>query len=99
MDLKLKGKTAIVTGGSEGIGKGIARALAKEGVDVAICARRKEPLEAVANEIAEETGRKIVAIPADLRKDADARDFIEQGAKALGRIDIMVTMPVRQPAV
>ena len=41
MDLKLKGKTALVTGGSEGIGKGIALLLAKEGVDVAICARRK----------------------------------------------------------
>jgi 3-oxoacyl-[acyl-carrier protein] reductase len=90
MDLKLKGKTALVTGGSEGIGKGIARALAEEGVDVAICARRKEPLEAAANEIAKETGRKIVAISADLRKDADAKSFIEQGAKALGRIDIMV---------
>jgi 3-oxoacyl-[acyl-carrier protein] reductase len=90
MDLKLKGKTALVTGGSEGIGKGIARALAKEGVDIAICARRREPLEATANEIAKETGRKIVAIPADLRKDADARNFIEQGAKALGRVDIMI---------
>ena len=90
MDLKLKGKTALVTGGSEGIGKGIACALAKEGVDVAICARRMGPLEAAANEIAKETGRKIVAIPADLRKDADARNFIEQGAKALGRVDIMV---------
>jgi len=43
MDLKLKGKTALITGGSEGIGKGIARTLAREGVDVAICARRKEP--------------------------------------------------------
>ena len=90
MDLKLKGKTALVTGGSEGIGKCIARTLAREGVDVAICARRKEPLEAAANEIAEETGRKIVAISADLRKDFDARSFIEQGAKALGRVDIMV---------
>ena len=53
MDLKLNGKTALVTGGSEGIGKGIARALAQEGVDVAICARRKEPLEATAAEIAQ----------------------------------------------
>lgn len=90
MDLRLKGKTALVTGGSEGIGKGIAFALTKEGVDVAICARRKEPLEAVAKDIARETGRKVVAISADLRKDADAKNFIEQGAKALGRIDIMV---------
>src|SRR6476660_545195 len=90
MDLKLKGKTALITGGSEGIGKGIARTLAREGVDVAICARRKEPLEAAANEISKETGRKIVAIAADLRKDADAKSFIEQGVKALGRVDIMI---------
>src|SRR5512141_2195690 len=90
MDLQLNGKTALVTGGSEGIGKGIALALAKEGVDVAICARRKEPLEATAKEIASATGRKIVAIPADLRKDADARNFIEAAHKGLGRVDIMV---------
>jgi NADP-dependent 3-hydroxy acid dehydrogenase YdfG len=90
MDLKLKGKTALVTGGSEGIGKGIALMLAKEGVDVAICARRKEPLEATAKEIAKETGRKIVPIPADLRQDAEAKNFIEQAHKALGRVDIMV---------
>src|SRR5450759_1680304 len=90
MDLKLKGKTALVTGGSEGIGKGIARALAQEGVDVAICARRMGPLEETANAIAKETGRKIVAIPADLRKDADAKSFIGQAHKALGRVDIMV---------
>ena len=90
MDLQLKGKTAVVTGGSEGIGKGIARALAQEGVDVAICARRKEPLEKTAAELAKETGRKIVPIAADLRSDKDARNFIEQAHKALGRIDIMV---------
>src|SRR5476649_87148 len=90
MDLKLKGKTALVTGGSEGIGKGIALALAKEGVDVAICARRKAPLEAAAAEIAKATGRKIVAIPADLTKDEDAKNFIAQGHAALGRVDIMV---------
>jgi NAD(P)-dependent dehydrogenase (short-subunit alcohol dehydrogenase family) len=90
MDLRLKGKTAAVTGGSEGIGKGIALALAKEGVDVAICARRMEPLKAAADEIAKATGRKIVPITADLRSDKDAKAFIEQAHKALGRIDIMV---------
>jgi NAD(P)-dependent dehydrogenase (short-subunit alcohol dehydrogenase family) len=90
MDLQLEGKTALVTGGSEGIGKGITIALAKEGVDVAICARRKDVLEKTAAEIAKQTNRKIVAIPADLRKDADAKNFIEQAHRALGRVDIMI---------
>jgi NAD(P)-dependent dehydrogenase (short-subunit alcohol dehydrogenase family) len=90
VDLQLSGKTALVTGGSEGIGKGIARVLAQEGVDVAICARRKEPLEAAAREIAQTTNRKVVPIVADLTKDDDARNFVEEGHKALGRVDIMV---------
>jgi 3-oxoacyl-[acyl-carrier protein] reductase len=90
MDLGLEGKTALVTGGSEGIGRGIALGLAREGVDVAICARRPGPLEAAAAEIARETNRKIVAIPADLTKDADAKKFVEEGHRALGRVDIMV---------
>src|SRR6201987_5673583 len=84
VDLQLKGKMALVTGGSEGIGRGIALGLAREGVDVAICARRPGPLEAAAAEIARETNRKIIAIPADLTKDADAKNFIDQGHKALG---------------
>ena len=90
MDLQLQGKTALVTGGSEGIGKGITIALAKEGVDVAICARRKDVLEKTAAEIARATNRKIIAIPADLRKDADAKSFIERAHNELGRVDIMV---------
>jgi NAD(P)-dependent dehydrogenase (short-subunit alcohol dehydrogenase family) len=90
MDLAMKGKTAIVTGASEGIGKAITHVLAREGVDVAICARRKEPLEAAAAEIAKETGRKIHAFAADLTKPADAENFIKQAHKALGRIDILV---------
>src|ERR1700692_3381031 len=89
-DLAMTGKKAIVTGASEGIGKAIALAFAREGVDVAICARRKEPLEATAAEIAKETGRKIFAIPADLTKPADAENFIRQAHAALGRIDILV---------
>jgi NAD(P)-dependent dehydrogenase (short-subunit alcohol dehydrogenase family) len=90
MDLRMNGKTALVTGASEGIGKAIALALAREGVDVAICARRREPLEAVAAEIARATNRKIVPIPADLTKPEDAENFIKQGHAALGRVDILV---------
>ena len=90
MDLAMKDKKAIVTGASEGIGKAIARGLAKEGVDVAICARRKEPLETAAAEIAKETGRKIFAITADLTKPQDAENFVKKAHAALGRIDILV---------
>ena len=56
MDLNLEGKVAIVTGGSKGIGKAIALELAKEGVDVAICARTLETLESTAKELADEVG-------------------------------------------
>jgi NAD(P)-dependent dehydrogenase (short-subunit alcohol dehydrogenase family) len=90
MDLGMKGKTALVTGASEGIGKAITMSFAREGVDVAICARRKEPLEQTAAEIAKATGRKIIAIPADLTKPADAENFVKQAHAALGRIDILV---------
>src|SRR5438477_1532461 len=90
MDLQMNGKTALVTGASAGIGKAIAFALAREGVDVAICARRKEPLEAAASQIARETNRKIVAIPADLTKPDDAAAFVKKAHTALGRVDILV---------
>ncbi|HEX6440822.1 MAG TPA: SDR family NAD(P)-dependent oxidoreductase [Stellaceae bacterium] len=90
MDLELTGKTALVTGGSAGIGKAIARGLAQEGVDVAICARRKEPLEAAAAAIARATNRKVVPIPADLTKPEDAENLVRQAHAALGRIDILV---------
>ncbi len=90
MDLKLVGKTAIVTGASEGIGKAIAMGLAREGVDLAICARRAGPLEATAELIRRETGRTVYPITADLTSPADAEAFIHAAAKALGRIDILV---------
>src|SRR5580704_17651457 len=90
MDLQMNGKTALVTGASEGIGEAIAFALAREGVDVAICARRREKLEATAAKIARATNRKLVAIPADLTNPADAENFVKQGHAALGRIDILV---------
>ena len=90
MDLQLKDKIALVTGASMGIGKGIAHALAREGVDVAICARRKEALEAAAEEIRRASGRRVLAIPADLTKREDAETFVASVARQLGRIDILV---------
>jgi NAD(P)-dependent dehydrogenase (short-subunit alcohol dehydrogenase family) len=90
MDLQMAGKKAIVTGASEGIGKAITWAFAREGVDVAICARRKEPLEAAAAEIARATNRQIVPITADLTKPADAENLVKKAHAALGRIDILV---------
>jgi NAD(P)-dependent dehydrogenase (short-subunit alcohol dehydrogenase family) len=60
MDLQLKGKRAIVTGGSRGIGKAIAKQLAEEGADVVIGARDKERLKAAAAELTAATGRRVV---------------------------------------
>ena len=82
MDLNLEGKKAVVTGGSAGIGKAIAYALAREGADVAICGRKIGPLEEVANEIALQTNRKIFFASADLTKTEDANTFIKSSAKS-----------------
>ena len=90
MDLDLEGKVAIVTGGSKGIGKAIALELAKEGVDVAICARTLETLENTAKELAEKTGRRIVPIVADTTKTEDVNNMINKVLSDLGKVDILV---------
>ena len=90
MDLQLSGKTAIVTGGSRGIGKAIARELALEGVDVAISARTLEPLETASRELSQETGRRIIPIQVDTGEDESVRDMVRTAADALGHLDILV---------
>jgi NAD(P)-dependent dehydrogenase (short-subunit alcohol dehydrogenase family) len=70
MDLELTGRRAVVTGGSRGIGKAIARALAAEGCDVGLVARDAAATEATAVELADESGRRVVALPADTGADA-----------------------------
>ena len=91
MDLKLDGKTCLVTGASAGIGVGIAWALAREGVRLAILARRRAPMEALADQIASETGARPIIIVADLM-DAGAPESVRTAAyEAMGgRLDILV---------
>ena len=90
MDLELRGKTAIVTGGSRGIGKAIARELAREGVDLALVARGREALEAAAAELAQESGRRVLPLVADTGDDAAVRDMVKQAADGLGCLGILV---------
>src|SRR6266705_4794121 len=90
MELGLKGKAALVTGASEGIGSAVARKLADEGVRVAICARTEAKLKDTAAEIARATGMEIVPIPADLRTLVGCQGFVEQEAERLGGVDILV---------
>ena len=95
MDLELKGKTAIVTGGSRGIGKAVAREFGREGVDVALVSRGQEALEATAKELAQETGARYVAIPADTSNEQSVRSMVAKAAQELGRLDILVNSAAR----
>ena len=90
MDLGMSGKTALVTGGSIGIGKGIARSLAREGCKVAIVARDGARLKAAAEEIQGETGSEVAAFPGDLMHKADADRVVAETVGRFGRIDILV---------
>jgi 3-oxoacyl-[acyl-carrier protein] reductase len=90
MNLDLQGKSALVGGASQGIGYGIARMLAAEGAQVAITARRMEGLQAAAEEIAAETGSRIVPIQADCRQAADCTRAVESAVAAFGGLDILV---------
>ena len=91
MDLELTGKRAIVTGGSRGIGKAIALALAQEGVDVALLARQPEALHAAAAELTSRTGRKVVGISADTTSDEAIHQAVAAAVAQLGgSIDILV---------
>ncbi|MCY3880659.1 MAG: SDR family oxidoreductase [Chloroflexi bacterium] len=95
MDLELEGKAALVTGGSKGIGKAIARALAQEGVDVAIAARTQETLEATAAELAAETGRRILPIVCDTGSTAAVNAMVASVVEQLGGLDILVNNAAR----
>ena len=90
MDLGLKDKVAIVTGGSEGIGKAAAWRLAYEGARVAICARRKDVLVQAAEEIRIKTEGVVLPIQADVGIPKDIERVVNATVEQFGRIDILV---------
>jgi NAD(P)-dependent dehydrogenase (short-subunit alcohol dehydrogenase family) len=88
--MELEGKVAVVTGGSRGIGKAIARRLAEEGADVVIAARTAATLEATAEEIAAATGRRVGPVPADLSALDGCEVLHREATTRFDHIDILV---------
>jgi len=90
MDLGLKDRVAIVTGASNGLGKSVARALARERARVVIAARTESRLREVSEEIRRETGGQVSAIAADLTRPESLRNLVEETVSRWGRLDIVV---------
>ena len=89
MTAELAGKVAIVTGGSRGIGKAIARAFLSEGAYVVIAARKREDLHATANELASIGGR-VESIEADISQEQDVKRLFAEAINLFGKVDILV---------
>src|SRR4051794_9967009 len=92
----LRGRVAVVTGASRGIGRALAIRLAQEGADVALCAKTQQSTERLPGSIHETAeairalGRRALAVPADVRDEEAIRNLIERTVTELGRIDILV---------
>lgn len=86
----LTGRVALVTGGSRGLGKAMARAYAEHGAAIMICSRNAEELEAAAKEIGEDLAVRVEWMTADLSKKEEAQRVADETLSRLGRIDILV---------
>lgn len=90
MDLGIKGRAAIVTGGSRGIGRETARCLLDAGARVTICARTKDALEQTRAELATKTGGDVHAVVADTSAEADIDRLVREATDRFGAVDILV---------
>jgi NAD(P)-dependent dehydrogenase (short-subunit alcohol dehydrogenase family) len=90
MNLKLTGKVAVITGGSEGTGKAIAMRLSECGAKISICARRDAILQRAAQEIRDKTGNEVLAFSADVTVPVALENFIRSTVERFGRIDILI---------
>ena len=88
MELGLSGKVALITGGSDGLGKATAIAMGREGVRVAICARNPERLERAAGDIRDITGIEVLAVPTDVSDAGQIERFVDEVVRRFRRIDI-----------
>lgn len=91
MDLELEGKAVLVGGASQGLGRGTAEVLLREGAKVAIYALDDEHLKRAAEELGAAAGREVPAIPLDVRDAENCREAIEATVAALGGLDVLVT--------
>src|SRR5258705_6951331 len=90
MDLGLKGKTAVVAGGSRGIGRAVAQSLAAEGARVMICSRDAGTLKQAAADVERATGGRVEILSADLSAPAEVARVAKEAIARLGRLDILV---------
>src|SRR5438552_8485861 len=86
----LSGKVALVTGGSKGLGKAMARGLAEAGADILISSRHEEELRPALEEILQGTGRRGRYVVADMSKRADVARLAKAALEQMGRVDILV---------
>ena len=86
----LSGKTAIITGGSKGLGEQMAYALAEAGADVALVSRTQADLDAVSSAIHAATGRRVIGVAADVTKDTEIQTMVQAVMAEFGQIDILV---------
>jgi len=98
MDLALKGRVAIITAASSGLGKATAMELAAEGAIVVISARRVDELENAADEIRSASGAQVLAIPGDVTKEDHIRQLVSDTVKRFGAVDILVANAGGPPA-
>lgn len=90
MMFDLSGRVAIVTGGSRGLGREMAAALAEHGADLVICSRNAEEVAASAERLARDAGRRVLPIAADVTREDDVRNLVDTACREFGRIDILI---------